>query len=360
MGAVAREVDVRLVDLSKQFGKIVAVDSLSLDIENGEFLTLLGPSGSGKTTTLRMIGGFEVPTGGEIYIRGKIVTNVPPNQRETRMVFQDLALFPHMSVGKNVEYGLQFTEHDKKKRQLLAKNVLASVGLEGFYHRNVNTLSGGQRQRVALARALVTHPPILLLDEPLGALDEKLREQTQGELKMMHRELGITFIMVTHNQEEALSMSNRVAVVNEGRLEQVASPEGLYENPETVFVAGFVGIAKLFEGEIVQDSADKSKLLSNRLELFVPSGFREGEEVTLVVRPERIQLGTAAKDKENMFEAKIQDILYKGSALEYGLILSNGEKIRARVDPKNITETGSIGDTVPVGWDIKDCKVVRS
>ncbi len=360
MGKEAREVNVRLVDVSKRFGKIVAVDSLSLDIENGEFLILLGPSGSGKTTTLRMIGGFEVPSGGEIYIRGKIVTNVPPNRRETRMVFQDLALFPHMSVGKNVEYGLQFTERDKKKRRLLAGNSLASVSLDGFYNRNVNTLSGGERQRVALARALVTQPPILLLDEPLGALDEKLREQTQVELKMMHRELGITFLMVTHNQEEALSMSTRVAVVNEGRLEQVASPEVLYENPETVFVAGFVGTAKLFKGEIIEDSAEKSKLFSNRIEFFVPSGFRKGEETTLVVRPERIKLGAEAEGKENMFEAKIQDILYKGPALEYGLILNNGEKIRARVDSKSITETSSIGDTISIGWDIKDCKLVRS
>ena len=202
------EVDVCLKNLCKKFGDFTAVSDLTLEVHKGEFLTFLGPSGSGKTTTLRMIGGFETPTAGEVYIQGELANDKPPNKRATRTVFQDLALFPHMSVGGNIEYGLSFQGLGKKERKAKALKALELVDLEGLYERKVSTLSGGQKQRVALARALVTEPPILLLDEPLGALDEKLRERMKGELKNLHKKLGITFIAVTHNQEEALTMSD--------------------------------------------------------------------------------------------------------------------------------------------------------
>ena len=356
-----QQVDVYLKDLSKRFGGFMAVRDLTLEVQKGEFLTLLGPSGSGKTTTLRMIGGFETPTGGEVYIQGDLANDIPPNKRATRTVFQDLALFPHMTVGENIEYGLLFQGLNKKERKGRAFEALDSVDLEGLYERKVTTLSGGEKQRVALARALVTQPPILLLDEPLGALDEKLRERMQGELKNLHRKLGITFIAVTHNQEEALSMSDRIGIMNQGRLEQVATPRELYENPKTEFVADFIGVANIIRGEITEDKANVKKLLSNGQEFLIPSGdrFSVGDDVVLAVRPERIEIGETAKKRRNCFSAKVQNILYKGASLEYHMILENGQEIRVRVETKRFSQDEFTEDRVTIGWNESDTVVLK-
>ncbi len=230
---------VRLRELRKTFGSVVAVDYVDLDVYDGEFLTLLGPSGSGKTTVLRMIAGFELPTAGRVELGGVDVTDRPPFDRDVNTVFQDYALFPHMSVQENVEYGLRVRKVDRKERRNRAELALESVRLSGYGNRQPSELSGGQRQRVALARALVNSPKVLLLDEPLGALDLKLREQMQVELKGIQREVGITFIFVTHDQQEALTMSDRIAVFNAGRIEQVGPPAEVYERPQSEFVARF-------------------------------------------------------------------------------------------------------------------------
>ncbi len=240
---------IQLVGLSKRFGDVVAVDDIDLVIDDGEFFSLLGPSGSGKTTVLRLIAGFEEPTAGAVLLAGADVTSKPPYDRDLNTVFQDYALFPHLDVQRNVEYGLKVKGVRKAERRRRAGELLESVRLSGFASRRPNQLSGGQRQRVALARALVNHPKVLLLDEPLGALDLKLREEMQVELKALQRDVGITFVFVTHDQGEALSMSNRVAVFNNGRLEQVGTPRQVYESPQTTFVATFVGTSNVLSAE---------------------------------------------------------------------------------------------------------------
>jgi spermidine/putrescine transport system ATP-binding protein len=355
------QVDVYLNNLSKRFGDLMAVCDLTLEVEKGEFLTLLGPSGSGKTTTLRMIGGFEAPTRGEIYIQGDLANDKPPNKRATRTVFQDLALFPHMTVGENIKYGLSFQGVNRKERKAKALKALELVDLEGLYERKVTTLSGGQKQRVALARALVTQPPILLLDEPLGALDEKLRERMQGELKNLHRKLEITFIAVTHNQEEALTMSDRIAIINRGKLEQVAAPRELYETPKTEFVADFIGVANIIRGRITEDNANVKKLVSNSQEFVIPSGerFTIGDNVVLAVRPERIEIGEKAKRMTNSFSAKVQNILYKGASLEYYVNLENNQEIRIRVEAKSFSPDEITGEKITIGWNERDTVALK-
>jgi len=356
-----REVHVYLKDLCKQFGDLIAVRDLTLEVQKGEFLTLLGPSGSGKTTTLRMIGGFETPTGGEVYIQGELANNKPPNKRATRTVFQDLALFPHMLVGENIEYGLSFQGFNKKDRKAKALKALELVDLEGLYERKVATLSGGQKQRVALARALVTEPPILLLDEPLGALDEKLRERMQGELKNLHKKLGITFIAVTHNQEEALTMSDRIAIINNGRLEQVATARELYESPRSEFVADFIGVANIIRGRIIEDNAGVKKLLSDGLEFFIrlKESFNIGDNAILVVRPERIEIGDKAKKSRNSFSVRLRNILYKGACLEYYAVLENSQEIRIRVESKGFSQDKSTDHEITIGWNESDSVVLE-
>jgi putative spermidine/putrescine transport system ATP-binding protein len=268
------EAAVRLVGLRKVFGSrddsVVAVDSIDLEVGDGEFFAMLGPSGSGKTTVLRMIAGFETPTAGSIRLAGRDVTRDPPFDRDVNTVFQDYALFPHMNVLENVAYGLMVKGVGKAERRARARDALATMRLEGMDQRKPSQLSGGQRQRVALARALVNHPKVLLLDEPLGALDLKLREQMQVELKAIQREVGVTFLFVTHDQEEALTMSDRVAVFNEGRVEQIGTPTEVYEHPATPFVAGFVGTSNLISGAAARDVL--------------------GEDGTFSVRPEKIQV----------------------------------------------------------------------
>jgi putative spermidine/putrescine transport system ATP-binding protein len=263
---------ISLRGLSKHFDEVRAVDELDLDIADGEFFSMLGPSGSGKTTVLRLIAGFEEPTAGQVLLADEDVTRRPPFARDVNTVFQDYAIFPHMSVQQNVEYGLRVKKVPGAERRQRAEEALATVRLEGYADRRPHQLSGGQRQRVALARALVNRPRVLLLDEPLGALDLKLRREMQIELKEIQREVGITFVFVTHDQEEALTMSDRIAVFNEGRIEQLATPVELYERPVSAFVAGFVGTSNLFQGAVAR------QLL--------------GEEGTFVIRPEKVQMSS--------------------------------------------------------------------
>jgi putative spermidine/putrescine transport system ATP-binding protein len=293
--------------LTKHFGDVHAVDDLDVEIADGEFFSMLGPSGSGKTTVLRMVAGFERPTSGSILLGDQDVTALPPHRRDVNTVFQDYAIFPHMDVLANVEYGLRVKRVDRKERRRRAEEALAAVRLEGYHKRRPTQLSGGQRQRVALARALVNRPKVLLLDEPLGALDLKLRREMQLELKQIQRDVGITFVFVTHDQEEALSMSDRVAVFREGRVEQVATPVELYERPASSFVAGFVGTSTRISGRAAQ------QLL--------------GTAGEYAVRPERLRVvaaGASVAPGELTLPGKVREVVYLGPATHAIVELNGG------------------------------------
>lgn len=305
-------VAIRLRGLRRTFGHVVAVDHVDLDVLDGEFLTLLGPSGSGKTTVLRMIAGFEIPDAGSIELAGQEVTDLPPYARDVNTVFQDYALFPHMSVQANVEYGLRVKKVPKAERQARAAEALAAVRLAGYGERAPSQLSGGQRQRVALARALVNRPRVLLLDEPLGALDLKLREEMQVELKAIQRDVGITFVFVTHDQDEALTMSDRIAVFNEGRIEQVGTPAEVYEHPATTFVAGFVGTSNMITGP----AADAIL----------------GRSGTYSIRPEKIRLepgDVPAGAGEHAARGTVREVVYVGMSTRFVVDLAAGGTLMA-------------------------------
>lgn len=294
-------------NVGRHFGEVKAVDDVTLEIKDGEFFSMLGPSGSGKTTCLRMIAGFDRPSTGQIFLYGQDVSNLPPYERPVNTVFQDYALFPHMTVGENIAYGLMIKGIEKGQRKKQVDEMLDLVRLTGFADRKPSQLSGGQRQRVALARALINHPKVLLLDEPLGALDLKLRQQMQVELKAIQQRVGITFIFVTHDQEEALTMSDRIAVFNLGRIEQVGSPAEIYEHPHTSFVAGFVGVSNLIDGEVAKRITGLNDKFS--------------------IRPEKIHLaGIDSKVDADMFTAtgKIRDVVYLGLYTRYLVELDGG------------------------------------
>ncbi len=307
-GAVpAPSLAVRLEGVEKRYGDVVAVAGIDLDVRDGEFFSMLGPSGSGKTTTLRMIAGFELPTAGRVLLHGADVTNVPPFDRDVNTVFQDYALFPHMTVGDNVAYGLMVRKVPKAAREARVNEALRMVRLDGFEKRKPSQLSGGQRQRVALARALVNRPRVLLLDEPLGALDLKLREEMQIELKAIQQQVGITFIYVTHDQEEALTMSDRLAVFNGGRIEQIGAPAEVYERPASRFVAGFVGTSNLLSGDVAE------RLM--------------GRGGTFTIRPEKIHLASvdaSVGPDESSATGTIRDVVYLGPDTRYVVALDAG------------------------------------
>jgi spermidine/putrescine transport system ATP-binding protein len=287
------DIDVRVDRVTKRFAEVTAVDDLTLEVDRGEFFSLLGPSGCGKTTTLRMIGGFEEPTRGTIYLGGKDVTTLPAYRRNVNTVFQSYALFPHLNVFENVAFGLRRKKVQKSEIVRRVRDALRLVDLPGFERRKQSQLSGGQRQRVALARALVNQPQVLLLDEPLGALDLKLRKQMQLELKRIQHEVGVTFLYVTHDQEEAMTMSDRIAVMRHGKIEQIGAPEDIYEKPATEFVAGFLGASNLLDGEVKDsDGSEVTILLSSGDVIAVPADRFDGpsQKVKVGVRPEKIRL----------------------------------------------------------------------
>ena len=308
--------------VSRHYGEVRAVDDVSFDIADGEFFSMLGPSGSGKTTCLRLIAGFEQPSAGEVVVHGRNMAGVPPYERDVNTVFQDYALFPHMTVAENVAYGLMIRRIPKPERQAAAEKMLAMVALGGLGGRRPSQLSGGQRQRVALARALVNKPGVLLLDEPLGALDLKLREQMQVELKAIQRQVSITFIYVTHDQGEALSMSDRIAVFNKGRIEQIGSPAEIYEHPASVFVAGFVGVSNLVSGPAAASIPG------------VPPAFS--------IRPEKIHIaapGSAAPADACAVDGTISSVLYLGASTRFHVALAGGGELT--VIDQNREETAS-------------------
>ena len=292
------QTDVRLDRVTKQFHDVTAVDDLSLDIERGEFFAMLGPSGCGKTTTLRMIAGFEDVTAGTVWLGDQNVTELPPYKRDVNTVFQNYALFPHLNVFENVAFGLRRRKVSDSEIKRRVAEMLEMVELPGYERRRTNQLSGGQQQRVALARALINNPRVLLLDEPLGALDLKLRKQMQLELKRIQSNVGITFVFVTHDQEEAMTMSNRIAVMRAGKIEQLGAPEDLYERPVTPFVASFLGVSNLLDGKVIGIDGQFAEVELGRGErVRVPAeGCRDTLEVTIGVRPEKLRLVAAESD----------------------------------------------------------------
>lgn len=343
---------VELTRVTKLYGTFKAVDDLSLHIKQGSFVSLLGSSGAGKSTVLRMIGGFELPDFGTITISGRDVTMLPPYRRDVNTVFQNYALFPHMNAAENVAYGLRqdgIAADDRKRR---VREALAMVEMAGFAHRKPNELSGGQQQRIALARALVKRPSVLLLDEPLGALDRKLRQQMQVELKLLQAELGITFVFVTHDQEEALAMSDTIVVIRDGRIEQIGGAADLYDAPATAFVADFIGAQNFIRGVRIGDSAmmrsdDGATFAAGRL----ASGLAPSARVLGAVRPENVMLaGHEPAASGNKLRARIAAVVMLGDAMEFVLRLAGGTEFVSRV-PRRGAELPGLGADVWAYWD---------
>jgi len=352
------DVDVRLVQVSKAFGDVYAVDHIDLEVVDGEFFSLLGPSGCGKTTTLRMIGGFEQPTSGRIELQGQDVTWLPPFKRQVNTVFQNYALFPHLSIYENVAFGLRRQKVKGAEIKSRVTDMLKLVELPGFEDRKPTQISGGQAQRVALARALINRPAVLLLDEPLGALDLKLRKQMQIELKRIQREVGITFIYVTHDQEEAMTMSDRIAVMNKGRYEQLGDPEALYERPTTRFVAGFLGVSNLLGGEC-QGTADGLGIiqLADGTVVKAPADAVYGRTtVDVGVRPEKIRLhkaGSDAPDGHNRLSGVVTDASYMGVSTSYVIETRGGARVMVyeqNIERTTKEELWRRGDQVDLTW----------
>ncbi len=352
------EVDVRLVDVVKTFGDAVAVDHISLEVRDGEFFSLLGPSGCGKTTTLRMIGGFEQPTSGLIELQGKDVTWLPPYQRNVNTVFQSYALFPHLTIFENVAFGLRRKSVKDSEIKSRVSEMLRLVELPGFERRKPTQISGGQAQRVALARALINRPGVLLLDEPLGALDLKLRKQMQVELKRIQQEVGITFIYVTHDQEEAMTMSDRIAVMNKGKYEQLGDPELLYERPTTRFVAGFLGISNLLPAKLDGgDDTYATARLGDDAQVRVPNSAVGGRSsIEVGVRPEKIRLHKEGADLpagSNEINGTVVDASYLGVSTSYVIEARSGSRLTVYEQNVERTVHGSLhrpGDTVRLSW----------
>ncbi len=349
--------DLELRDVTKRFGEVVALDAVSLDIARGQFVTLLGPSGCGKTTTLRIVAGFEAQTAGSVSIRGERVDGLPAYRRNVNTVFQNYALFPHLTVFENVAFGLRVKSRPAAEIRRTVGQALEQVRLDGLDRRRPHELSGGQQQRVALARALVNHPAILLLDEPLGALDLKLRKEMQLELKRVHREVGITFIYVTHDQEEALTMSDLIAVMDAGRIVQLAPPREVYDRPRTTFVANFVGVSNLLAG-VVRESA------GGRATIEVEGGWRfgktlarppaAGERVLVAVRPEKLRV---SKDGQGL-RGQLEDFVYLGSRATL-VVRLDGDRLLQVEDSAAALGNGDgrVGEPIAVEWSDADCVV---
>ncbi|ANG62169.1 ABC transporter ATP-binding protein [Marinobacterium aestuarii] len=355
---------VRLEGISKSFGNSYAVNNVSLDIQQGEFFSLLGPSGCGKTTLLRMLAGFETPDRGRVLIDGQDMTRVPPYERPVNMMFQSYALFPHMSVADNIAFGLKQTPMARGARNLRVTQMMELVQISPLAKRKPHQLSGGQRQRVALARALARHPRILLLDEPLGALDKKLREKTQFELVNIQERLGTTFIVVTHDQEEAMTMSSRIALMRDGQIEQLDAPRRLYEFPATRYAASFIGSINLFQARVLQQSGDEVRLACDQAgaELQVRSSEKmlPGMALTLAVRPEKVRLLAPGEQSPNQIRGRIKEIAYLGGVSIYHAELSSGKRVQfTQSNVQALAEQPlSWEQDVVLGWQPDSCSVL--
>jgi spermidine/putrescine transport system ATP-binding protein len=352
---VPRDTVIQLDRVVKRFGQYVAVHDAHFTIERGEFFSLLGPSGCGKTTTLRMIAGFEQPTDGRILLEGQDVSRVPPYRRNVNTVFQHYALFPHMTVYDNVAFGPRCRKLEPAEIEKQVRALLAVVRLTDFAERRPAQLSGGQQQRVALARALVNYPSALLLDEPLGALDLKLRQTMQIELKRIQREVGITFIYVTHDQEEALTMSDRIAVMNDGRVEQIGQPQEIYHSPASVFVANFIGVANLLPGKVTQvGGGDRVTVrVAGNGEVSIPAGadpLTPGANVTVMVRPERLRL-TGKDAGTGGVPVIVRHVVFQGPVIRCILVAPDGTEIVAHVGPEQAIPDLEPGLHLRVSWD---------
>lgn len=360
-GIGAYGAQVRFVDVQKRFGNVTAVDRVSLDIGPGEFLTLLGPSGSGKTTTLMMLAGFEIPTSGEIWVDERAIAAIPPYKRNIGMVFQNYALFPHMTVGENIAFPLKMRGMPKAEIAKASKEALELVKLPGYEGRYPRQLSGGQQQRIAVARALVFNPRVLLMDEPLGALDKQLRESLQLEIKQLHDQLGVTIVYVTHDQQEALVMSDRIAVMNEGRIEQIGEPTELYDEPQSRFVASFIGESNFLRGQVADSTNGRCRVeIPGVATLICPemTGAVTGQEVTVTVRPEKLIFGNGATAGANLVPGQIEQVIFAGEMRRYEVVLSNGEHLVLKRQNRAGEQQFSRGDDVLVAWAYEDTRLV--
>ncbi len=352
---------VRFDKVDKSYdGKLLVVKDLNLDIAEGEFITMLGPSGSGKTTCLMMLAGFETPTNGEIYLDSNPISNIPPHKRGIGMVFQNYALFPHMTVYENLAFPLKVRKILKDEIDKKVDKALSMVSLSGFEKRMPNQLSGGQQQRVAVARALVFDPQVVLMDEPLGALDKNLRESMQYEIKHIHESIGVTVVYVTHDQGEALTMSNRIAVFNDGKVQQLSSPDKLYEEPVNSFVAEFIGENNTFSGEVSEISKDKCKIkLDSGLEIFAnPIRVKsKGEKSIVSIRPERAIIDPEEK-MDNKHKGKIEEVIYHGDHTRVRLNMLGNNEFILKVPNSSARMDIKLGNEITVGWDSYDARAL--
>jgi spermidine/putrescine ABC transporter ATP-binding subunit len=350
--------------IEKRYQTVRAVDGIDLDIEPGEFVTLLGPSGSGKTTSLMMLAGFELPTSGEIYVDGEPVAAIPPYKRNIGMVFQNYALFPHMTVGENIAFPLKLRRLPRAEVRRRTAEVLDLVKLPGYEGRYPRQLSGGQQQRIAVARALVFNPRVLLMDEPLGALDKQLRESLQLEIKQLHDQLGVTIIYVTHDQQEALVMSDRIAVMNEGRIEQIGTPTELYDRPRTRFVASFIGESNFIDGELVSCDEAASVVTvdgAGDVRALGDKAHNPGEAVTVTVRPEKIVFAEDDRSPDpgmNHLDATVDDVIFVGEMRRYQVQLGNGARLVLKRQNRSGVRQYERGDAVRIAWHVADTRLV--
>ncbi len=358
--SISTDIQIEFIDISKSYdGKTMVLPNLNMSVRSGEFLTLLGPSGSGKTTCLMMLAGFETPTSGEIRVNGESVHKLPPQKRDMGMVFQNYALFPHMTVGQNLSFPLEVRGMAPDERERRVKRALEIVRLEGYGDRRPGQLSGGQQQRVAIARALVFEPGVVLMDEPLGALDRRLREQLQLEIRSIQRELGVTMVYVTHDQQEAMTLSDRIAVFNHGEIQQVAAPETLYEEPAREFVARFVGDNNLLRGTVhsVDGEICKVQVGEGLIEAFMVEPLEVGAQTVLAIRPERVVL-SPSMEYSNTVTASVDDMVFQGDHWRVSVTTYDQPEFVVKI-PNFIGQGGILpGDRVRVGWTAIDCRAL--
>ncbi|MBH74144.1 MAG: spermidine/putrescine ABC transporter ATP-binding protein [Rhodospirillaceae bacterium] len=350
---------VRLDKIVKSYGSTVAVNDVSLDIREGEFLTLLGPSGCGKTTTLRLISGFIQPTSGAIHFGNKDVTGIAPQHRQIGMVFQDYALFPHLTVSENISFGLVERRYEKVAIKKRVGELLALIKLEEAADRYPSEISGGQAQRVAVARAVAHPPSVLLMDEPLGALDLKLRETMQAELRRIQQELGITAVYVTHDQSEAMNMSDRIVVMNEGIIEQIGSPRGIYSNPQSVFVANFIGQVNVLNCKVtgIKENITNLDYNGQNIRAQHERSLRQGTNIFLAIRPEDIKITEKAiRNPQNTLKGVVSEALFSGNVMKISVELESGDYIKVECQPK--ANSFELGSPVQVNWLPEDCNIL--